>query len=47
MNTQLEISEELKYWKPTAMGEWFMDNGMDALIIYDDLEEERYGLTMN
>jgi F-type H+-transporting ATPase subunit alpha len=22
-----------------AMGEWFMDNGMDALIIYDDLVE--------
>ena len=21
-----------------AMGEWFMDNGMDALIIYDDLK---------
>jgi F-type H+-transporting ATPase subunit alpha len=23
----------------TAMGEWFMDNGMDALIIYDDLSK--------
>jgi F-type H+-transporting ATPase subunit alpha len=22
-----------------AMGEWFMDNGMDALIIYDDLSK--------
>ena len=21
------------------MGEWFMDNGMDALIIYDDLSK--------
>src|SRR5205085_2923325 len=23
----------------TAMGEWFMDHGMDALIIYDDLSK--------
>jgi F-type H+-transporting ATPase subunit alpha len=23
----------------TAMGEWFMDNGMDAIIIYDDLSK--------
>jgi F-type H+-transporting ATPase subunit alpha len=23
----------------TAMGEWFMDNGMDAVIIYDDLSK--------
>jgi F-type H+/Na+-transporting ATPase subunit alpha len=23
----------------TAMGEWFMENGMDALIIYDDLSK--------
>jgi F-type H+/Na+-transporting ATPase subunit alpha len=23
----------------TAMGEWFMDNGMDALIVYDDLSK--------
>src|SRR5947207_15628580 len=22
-----------------AMGEWFLDNGMDALIIYDDLSK--------
>ncbi len=22
-----------------AIGEWFMDNGMDALIIYDDLSK--------
>ena len=21
------------------MGEWFMDNGMDALIVYDDLSK--------
>src|SRR5437762_7651498 len=25
-----------------AMGEWFMDNGMDALIIYDDLRSEEH-----
>jgi F-type H+-transporting ATPase subunit alpha len=24
----------------TAMGEWFMQNGMDALIIYDDLSKQ-------
>src|SRR4029079_3587693 len=23
-----------------AMGEWFMDNGMDALIIFDDLSKQ-------
>jgi len=23
-----------------AMGEWFMDNGMDALIVYDDLTKQ-------
>jgi F-type H+-transporting ATPase subunit alpha len=23
----------------TAMGEWFMENGMDALIVYDDLSK--------
>jgi F-type H+-transporting ATPase subunit alpha len=22
-----------------AMGEWFADNGMDALIVYDDLSK--------
>src|SRR5438045_6614686 len=26
-----------------AMGEWFMDNGMDALIIYDDLSKHAVG----
>src|ERR1051325_8631361 len=26
-----------------AMGEWFMDNGMDALIIYDDLFKQAVG----
>ena len=28
-----------------AMGEWFMDNGMDALIIYDDLVQARRRLS--
>src|SRR5438046_4920365 len=31
-----------KYFAPfagAAMGEWFMDNGMDALIVYDDLSK--------
>src|SRR5437870_9529552 len=31
-----------QYWAPfagAAIGEWFMDNGMDALIIYDDLSK--------
>src|SRR5205085_501017 len=26
-----------------AMGEWFMENGMDALIVYDDLSIWRVG----
>ncbi|QSR85937.1 F0F1 ATP synthase subunit alpha [Candidatus Methylacidiphilum infernorum] len=32
----------LQYLAPfagTAIGEWFMDNGMDALIVYDDLSK--------
>ena len=32
-----------QYFAPfagAAMGEWFMDNGMDALIIYDDLSKQ-------
>jgi len=28
-----------------AFGEWFMDNGMDALIIYDDFVETRRRLS--
>lgn len=35
-------SATLQYIAPfagAAMGEWFMDNGMDALIIYDDLSK--------
>ena len=27
-----------------AMGEWFMDNGMDALIVYDDLSKHAHCL---
>jgi len=30
-------SQYLAPFAGAAMGEWFMDNGMDALIIYDDL----------
>ncbi|MDR0679068.1 MAG: F0F1 ATP synthase subunit alpha [Puniceicoccales bacterium] len=30
-------SQYVAPYAATAMGEWFMDNGMDALIIYDDL----------
>ncbi|MDR2668264.1 MAG: F0F1 ATP synthase subunit alpha [Puniceicoccales bacterium] len=26
-------------YSATAIGEWFMDNGMDALIVYDDLSK--------
>lgn len=35
-------SATMQYLAPfagAAMGEWFMDNGMDALIIYDDLSK--------
>src|SRR5215831_7974985 len=32
-------SQYLAPFAGTAMGEWFMDNGMDALIIYDDLSK--------
>ncbi|MBM3889826.1 MAG: F0F1 ATP synthase subunit alpha, partial [Verrucomicrobia bacterium] len=35
-------SATMQYLAPfagCAMGEWFMDNGMDALIIYDDLSK--------
>src|SRR6202162_2727262 len=31
--------EYLAPFAGAAMGEWFMDNGMDALIIYDDLSK--------
>src|SRR6516162_1423844 len=30
-------SQYLAPFAGAAMGEWFMDNGMDALIVYDDL----------
>src|SRR6202167_5832985 len=32
-------SQYLAAFSVCAMGEWFMDNGMDALIIYDDLSK--------
>src|SRR2546425_12185935 len=32
-------SQYLAPFAATAMGEWFMDNGMDALIVYDDLSK--------
>jgi F-type H+-transporting ATPase subunit alpha len=32
-------SQYLAPFSGTAMGEWFMDNGMDALIVYDDLSK--------
>jgi len=33
-------SQYLAPFAGCAMGEWFMDNGMDALIIYDDLSKQ-------
>jgi F-type H+-transporting ATPase subunit alpha len=32
-------NQYLAPYSGAAMGEWFMDNGMDALIIYDDLSK--------
>src|SRR5262249_7217645 len=32
-------SQYLAPFAAAAMGEWFMDNGMDALIVYDDLSK--------
>ncbi len=32
-------NQYLAPYSGTAMGEWFMENGMDALIIYDDLSK--------
>src|SRR6266403_6187924 len=32
-------SQYLAPFAATAMGEWFMDNGMDALIVHDDLSK--------
>src|SRR5262245_35595598 len=32
-------SQYLAPFAGAAMGEWFMDNGMDALIVYDDLSK--------
>jgi F-type H+-transporting ATPase subunit alpha len=33
-------SQYLAPFAGAAMGEWFMDNGMDALIVYDDLSKQ-------
>ena len=33
-------NQYLSPFSGAAMGEWFMDNGMDALIIYDDLSKQ-------
>src|SRR5207249_6663766 len=32
-------SQYLAPFAGAAMGEWFMDNGMDALIVFDDLSK--------
>jgi len=32
-------NQYLAPYSGTAMGEWFMENGMDALIVYDDLSK--------
>jgi F-type H+-transporting ATPase subunit alpha len=34
------VNQYLAPFAGCAMGEWFMDNGMDALIIYDDLSKQ-------
>ena len=34
-------SQYLAPFAGAAMGEWFMDNGMDALIVYDEPLEAR------
>jgi F-type H+-transporting ATPase subunit alpha len=33
-------NQDLAPFAGASMGEWFMDNGMDALIIYDDLSKQ-------
>src|SRR6185503_11290878 len=33
-------SQYLAPFAGAAMGEWFLDNGMDALIVYDDLSKQ-------
>ena len=33
------VNQYLAPFSGTAMGEWFMDNGMDALIVFDDLSK--------
>src|SRR5882724_10120006 len=42
VNSPASDSATSQYLAPfagAAMGEWFMDNGMDALIVYDDLSK--------
>ena len=42
VNSSASDSATNQYLAPfagTAMGEWFMDNGMDALIVFDDLSK--------
>jgi F-type H+-transporting ATPase subunit alpha len=34
------VAQYLAPFSGCAIGEWFMDNGMDALIIYDDLSKQ-------
>ena len=41
-------SAALQYLAPyagCAVGEWFMENGMDSLVIYDDLSRHALGLS--
>jgi F-type H+-transporting ATPase subunit alpha len=33
-------SQYLAPFAGAAIGEWFMDNGMDALIVFDDLSKQ-------
>src|SRR5213596_1624785 len=37
--SDLAANQYLVPFAGAAMGEWFMDNGMDALIVYDDLSK--------
>jgi F-type H+-transporting ATPase subunit alpha len=37
--SETATNQYLAPFSGAAMGEWFMDNGMDALIIYDDLSK--------
>jgi F-type H+-transporting ATPase subunit alpha len=37
--SETAASQYLAPFAGTAMGEWFMDNGMDALVVFDDLSK--------